>query len=205
MSLAIFGQAFILTFSMLFAVGPICMTVINTTIINGFRVGILAGLGVAVADNIYIIAASLAISALESILRGKAVVLIGVCGGLFLYYIAYKFWTAKTDVECKTIRNSGIKSFITLLCLTLTGPTTILTYSIVFSSFLSNQHFDALSAILGASLGAYLFYFLLVSVISIIRTKISAKVIGTLNKLATMIIVAMATALIYNGVKTLLA
>ena len=178
MSLAIFGQAFILTFSMLFAVGPICMTVINTTIINGFRVGILAGLGVAVADNIYIIAASLAISALESILRGKAVVLIGVCGGLFLYYIAYKFWTSKTDVECKTIRNSGIKSFITLFCLTLTGPTTILTYSVVFSSFLSNQHFDALSAILGASLGAYLFYFLLVSVISIIRTKIKIIVIS---------------------------
>ena len=59
MSLQIFIQAFTTTFAMLCVIGPICMTVINTTIIHGFRVGIFAGLGVSCADAVYIIIASL--------------------------------------------------------------------------------------------------------------------------------------------------
>ena len=53
MSLTIFSHAFIATFAMLFVIGPICMTVINTTVIYGFRIGIFAGLGVSVADTLY--------------------------------------------------------------------------------------------------------------------------------------------------------
>ena len=71
MSLQIFIQAFTTTFAMLCVIGPICMTVINTTVIYGFRIGTFAGLGVAVADTLYVVGASLAISALESILQSK--------------------------------------------------------------------------------------------------------------------------------------
>ncbi len=206
MSITIFIQAFIATFAMLCVVGPICMTVINTTIINGFRVGLLAGLGVSLADTLYVIGASFAISALESILQSKIVVLIGLCGGLFLYYIAYKFWTIKkVNSDEQKIYNNGLKSFITLFCLTLTGPTTMITYSIVFGSFLGNKNFDAFSAIFGACAGIYLFYFLLVSIISIIRTKISDKTIFILNKCATVIILILATKLVYDGIKTLIS
>ena len=172
MSLSIFTQAFVATFAMLCVIGPICMTVINTTIIHGFRIGIFAGLGVSVADTLYVIGASLAISALESILQSKAVTVIGICGGLFLYYLAYRFWHTKPSEDTQQISGSRIKSFITLFCLTLTGPTTMITYSVVFSSFLGNHNFDALSAILGGCLGIYLFYLLVVSIVAIIRTKL---------------------------------
>ena len=152
MSLTIFSQAFIATFAMLCVVGPICMTVINTTVIYGFRIGTFAGLGVAVADTLYVVGASLAISALESILQSKAVVVIGLLGGSFLYYLAYRFWTAKPNIDTSTTVSGGrLKSFVALFCLTLTGPTTMITYSVVFSSFLGNQNFNALSAILGAN------------------------------------------------------
>ena len=203
MSFTIFIQSFIATFTMLCVVGPICMTVINTTIVNGFRVGIFAGMGVSLADTLYVIGASLAISALESILQSKIVIIIGICGGVFLYYIAYKFWTTKKiSSESQTISSSRFKSFIMLFCLTLTGPTTMITYSIVFGSFLGNKNFDAISAILGACLGIYLFYFLLVLIISVLRTKISDRAILISNKCATIIIVILATKLIYDGIKS---
>ena len=205
MSLSIFTQAFVATFAMLCVIGPICMTVINTTIIHGFRVGIFAGLGVSVADTLYVIGASLAISALESILQSKIVVIVGICGGTFLYYLAYKFWKTKPSVDGQKIYGSGLKSFIMLFCLTLTGPTTMITYSVVFGSFLGNQHFDALSAIIGASLGIYLFYFLVVLVVSVVRTKMNDKTIILLNKFATIIITILATKLVYEGIKSLLA
>lgn len=204
MSLTIFSHAFIATFAMLFVIGPICMTVINTTVIYGFRIGIFAGLGVSVADTLYVIGASLAISALESVLQSKIVVIIGLLGGSFLYYLAYRFWVAQPNTNANTtISGSRLKSFVALFCLTLTGPTTMITYSVVFSSFLGNQNFHALSAILGATLAIYLFYFLIVSVVSIIRTKMSDKVIIVLNKTATCIIVCLATKLVYEGLKAL--
>ncbi len=201
MSLTIFIQSFIATFAMLCVVGPICMTVINTTIINGFRIGMFAGLGVSLADTLYVVGASFAISMLESILKSKIVTLIGICGGLFLYYIAYKFWTIKKiNTDRQVIHNSCLKSFVSLFCLTLTGPTTMITYSVIFGSFLGNKNFNAISAIFGACLAIYLFYFLLVLVISKIRTKISDKTIFILNKFATIIIVCLATKLIYDGI-----
>ena len=205
MSLTIFSQAFIATFAMLCVVGPICMTVINTTVIYGFRIGIFAGLGVAAADTLYVVGASLAISALESILQSKAVVVIGLLGGSFLYYLAYRFWVAKPSTNTSTtVSGSKLKSFVALFCLTLTGPTTMITYSVVFSSFLGNQNFNALSAIFGATLAIYLFYFLVVAIVSVVRAKMNDKVIIILNKIATCIIVCLATKLIYEGIKALL-
>jgi len=203
MSFSIITQAFVATFAMLCVIGPICMTVINTTIIHGFRIGIFAGLGVAVADTLYVVGASLAISFLESILQSKVITIIGICGGIFLYYLAYKFWKTKPNLDSQTISGSRLKSFITLFGLTMTGPTTMITYSVVFSSFLGNHNFSALSAIIGSTFAIYLFYFLVVSIVSIIRKKMNEKTIIILNKMATIIITILATLLIYNGIKSL--
>ncbi len=205
MDYSIILQAFIATFAMLCVVGPICMTVINTTIVYDFRVGIFAGLGVSLADTIYVISASLAISFLESILQSKVITMIGICGGCFLYYLSYKFLITKPVIDGKNISGSRWKSFITLFFLTLTGPTTIITYSVVFSSFLGNNNFNALSAIIGSCFAIYLFYFLLVSIIAIVRKRMSEKIIIWLNRIASVIIAILATFLIVNGVKNLLS
>lgn len=203
MTLSIFIQSFITTFAMLCVIGPICMTVINTTIIHGFRVGIFAGLGVSCADAVYIIVASMAISSLESILSSKAVVVVGLCGGTFLYYLAYRFWNTKPSLDSKSITGSRLKSFLTLFGLTMTGPTTIITYSVVFSSFLGKGNFSAISAIIGGLLATFSFYVILVYVISIIRKKMNEKTITILNKIATIIISVLATMLMYNGLQSL--
>ena len=203
MSLGIFIHAFTATFAMLCVIGPICMTVINTTMIYGFCVGIFAGIGVAVADSIYIIVASFAIAVLEGILKSKIVILIGLFGGIFLYYLAYKFWYTKPVLKGEKISRNQLKSFITLFCLTLTGPTTILTYSVVFSSFLGTGNFNAISAILGGISATFLFYLLLVGIISMARKKMNDKSIIILNRFAASIIAILATILVANAVKEL--
>lgn len=203
MSFDIVLQTFIATFAMLCVVGPICMTVINTTIVHGFSVGIFAGLGVSLADSVYIILASLAISSLETILASKLVVVVGLCGGTFLYYLAYRFWNMKPNLDSKQISASRLKSFLTLTALTLTGPTTIITYSVVFSSFLGKADFSATSAITGGMLATFLFYLIVVAIVSFIRKGINEKGITILNKIATIIIVALATMLMYDGLKNL--
>ena len=206
MSFDIFLHSFTATFFLLFAVGPICMTVINTIIMYGFRVGIFAGLGVACADTVYIVVASLTMNMLEEILNGKAVICIGLAGALFLYYLAYKFWIAKPSLNgSQQLSGSKLKSFISLFFLTLTGPTTIITYSIVFSSFLGDGNFDPLSAIIGGVCGTFLFYLLLTFVISVIRRKMNEKAITILSRIATIVIATMSTLMIVRNVKLLFA
>ena len=205
MSISITLQAFISTFAMLCIVGPICMTVINTTIIHGFRIGLFAGLGVATADCIYIMGASFAIAALETFLKSKIVVVIGLLGGSFLYYLAYRFWTTKVSLDSREISSTPLKSFVSLFFLTITGPTTMITYSVIFSSFIGNEEFTALSAIIGGCSSAILFYLLLVSVVSVLRAKMSVKVINVINKVATIVIVLFATKLFYSSIKILIS
>ena len=204
MSLDIFLHSFTATFFLLFAVGPICMTVINTTIMHGFRIGYFAGLGVAVADTVYIVIASLTMNILEEILNGKAVICIGLVGALFLYYLAYKFWIAKPSLNgLQNLSASRLKSFVSLFVLTLTGPTTIMTYSIVFSSFLGDGNFDPLSAIIGGVCGTFLFYLLLTIVVSSVRSKMNEKAIIILSRIATIVIATMSTLLIVRNLKLL--
>lgn len=206
MLFSIIVQSFVATFAMLCVIGPICMTVINTTILNGFGTGIFAGLGVAVADSIYIIAASLAISALEDILQSKAITIVGMVGSLFLFYLAYKFWNTKVNLKsAKRASKSRLKSFLTLFSITMTGPTTIITYSVVFSSFLGKTDFSALSAIVGGMCATFLFYLLVVGIISIVRKKMNEKVVAVLNKIATVIITILALKLMFEGIKSLIA
>ena len=205
MLFSIIAQSFIATFAMLCVIGPICMTVINTTILHGFGTGIFAGLGVAVADSIYIIAASLAISALEDILQSKTITIVGMAGSLFLFYLAYKFWNTKVNLNsAKKATKKRLKSFLTLFGITMTGPTTIITYSVVFSSFLGKSDFSALSAIVGGMCATFLFYLLVVGIISIARKKMNEKVITILNKIATVIITILALKLMFEGIKSLI-
>lgn|GEM_PF-2828103 len=205
MLFSIIVQSFVATFAMLCVIGPICMTVINTTILNGFGTGIFAGLGVAVADSIYIIAASLAISALEDILQSKTITIVGMAGSLFLFYLAYKFWNTKVNLNsAKKATKKRLKSFLTLFSITMTGPTTIITYSVVFSSFLGKSDFSALSAIVGGMCATFLFYLLVVGIISIARKKMNEKVVAVLNKIATVIITILALKLMFEGIKSLI-
>jgi len=205
MSLSILPQSFIAIFTILFAIGSICMTVINTTILHGVGVGIFAGLGAVCADTVYIVLASLIMYALKTILQSNTVIVVGICGGLFLYYLAYKFWYFKPASRGKRVHSDRLKSFVALFSLTLTGPTTIISYSVVFLSFLGNESFDALSAIIGGFMGTFLFYLMVVSVVSIIRKKINEKKIIILNKTATIIIATMATLLIIRNLRVLFA
>ena len=141
---------------------------------------------------------------LEEILNGKVVIYIGLTGGLFLYYLAYKFWIARPALdESRQLSGNKLKSFISLFFLTLTGPTTILTYSIVFSSFLGDGNFDPLSAIIGGVCGTFLFYLLLTSIISVVRRKMNEKAITILSRIATIVIATMSTLLIVRNLKLL--
>src|ERR1051326_3958953 len=64
MNLALFARGVVLGFSIAAVVGPIGLLCIRRTLVTGFAIGFVSGLGAATADATYAAVASLGISAL---------------------------------------------------------------------------------------------------------------------------------------------
>ena len=200
MSLDIFWQVFSITFGMLFAIGPICLTVINTTILNGFWCGLFAGFGVSVADTIYILIATFLLELAKKFLSSKYIFLLVIFSSILLINIAYKFWFYKIDSidkKNKVTSKSKLKIFLYLFTLTITGPTTIVTYAVIFSNF-TNYNFKPLLIVSGAVSATFSFYIILVSILSIFRKKFNNKIIRILNKISSIIILIFVILIIKN-------
>jgi threonine/homoserine/homoserine lactone efflux protein len=196
MILTPFWKSFSLTFTMLMAVGPICLTVINNTIIGGFLSGLSSGFGVIIADWIYIAIAVFFLEFATHALNNTLLLIFSTPGVVFLFYIAYKFWNTNEDqIVLKKNKIANVKSnfrkFIMLFFMTITGPTTIFCYSFVFSNFINDKmdnKFVAQDILLGASFATFLFYIFLVSIVSLLRQRMTNKIIIALNRFASLII-----------------
>lgn len=189
-------------------VGPICLTVINATILHGFKAGFSAGMGVAVADTVYIFSAGLAIESVAKILKGNWVHYLSIGGVLFLLYLAYKFW--RTDVSSDLDGNINLKErsrlgwFVKLFSLTITGPTTIFTYAAVFSNFLNNTY-NMPAVIFGAMMATFSFYTILTFLIALLRKKMTVRFINILSKLSSVVIVSFAIMILRVSLKAIFA
>ncbi len=206
MDIQIFWKAFSLTFLMLFAIGPICMTVINTTVLHGIKAGLSAGFGVAIADIIYIIIAATFLEIASDVIKTRWIFYFGLMAGLYLIHIAYSFW--KTDVskiksESLDKKATNLKRFTSLFFLTITGPTTILTYSAIFANFI-NVSFNAITVVIGASLGTISYYIVIPCLIALIRKKMSIQFISIVNKFSSIIILFFALMIIRFSGKNIL-
>jgi threonine/homoserine/homoserine lactone efflux protein len=200
-----FFKAFVITFTMLMAVGPICLTVINVTVTYGFLAGLAAGFGVAFADSVYIVVAGLAIDMIGDLLQSKYINLFAVGGGLFLIYLSYKFWIhdiAKDkfkDLQTK----SHLKQFLMLFFMTISGPTTVLTYAAVFANFIDNKY-NINYVIFGGICGTFSFYLVLVSLLCLFRKRMNMSFMKCINKLSAVAIFIFSILIIRNGVSGLL-
>jgi threonine/homoserine/homoserine lactone efflux protein len=209
MFLSPFWKAFSLTFAMLCAIGPICITVINSTIVYGFTGGLSAAFGVVLADWIYIAIAVFFLEIATQVVQPNFLSIIAIPGLIFLFYVSYKFWI--TDVskikENKSVKTkSNFKRFGALFIMTITGPTTIFSYSFIFSNFINdklNNTFVASDILLGASFGTFSFYLLLVSILSLVRKKMTTQLIAVMNKFASIIIFTFGITILFKTLQSL--
>lgn len=164
--LILFLKALLIGFAIAAPVGPIGILCIQRSLHNGFKIGLVTGLGAALADGVYGIIAGFGLTAISSLLV-KHQFWIGVIGGLFLIYLGLKLiFTAPKDISSK--KNSGKSpwhAFLTTFLLTLTNPMTILSFVAVFAGMgLGSTHTGYTNAILlvsGITLGSACWWLLL--------------------------------------------
>lgn len=180
-------------------IGPVNLICIRYTLSEGRVSGLMVGIGAALADALYGLAAAAGLSVLTAfILQYDVVFRWG--GGVFIILLGFATFRAHPG---STADNKNSKYSLYSLCggvflLTLTNPVTIFTFIAVFSSFgiamLVTDRFTALLAALGVFIGSALWWGILTSLVCLFRSRVTPRVIVQINKIAGIIIIVLGVA-----------
>ena len=176
MSIDLFIRGLVIGFAIAAPVGPIGMLVIRRTLAEGRLLGLLTGMGAAVADSLYGCVGAFGLTFISSFLMGYAF-WTKLIGGVFLIYLGINTFRAKPKEE--NAGNSKVHyatAFISTLLLTLTNPATILSFMAVFAGLgLGTKGGDYGAAgivVAGVFVGSALWWLLLSGGVSLVRHKL---------------------------------
>ncbi|MBN8828607.1 MAG: LysE family translocator [Sphingobacteriia bacterium] len=152
----IFWKSLLIGFAIAAPVGPIGVLCIKNSLNRGAKLGLVTGLGAAVADSIYGVIAGAGLTALTNFFINH-VSYIHILGGSFLIYLAYKEFKSKPANINSPVNSSNnktmLETFFSSLILTLTNPITIISFLSLYA-VITNDVLN-LSSILAVMTGIF--------------------------------------------------
>jgi len=164
-------------------VGPVNVLCVQRTLSKGWRSGLLSGLGSALADTLYGAIASFSISFVIAFLVREEF-WIRFFGGLILIGIGVSYFIRRPQpVED---RRTGHSDYASTFLLTLTNPTTVLSFLAVLAALrLGEQRngFLTLLIVVGIFVGAMLWWLILTGIVHRFRDKFSDRALMQINRI----------------------
>jgi threonine/homoserine/homoserine lactone efflux protein len=173
MDVSFFARGFVIGLAIAAPVGPIGVLCIRRTLVEGRKMGLVTGLGAASADAIYGAAAAFGLTAVSSALVGQQD-LIRLFGGAFLLYLGFRTLIAPVAaMGLAKPRSNVLVAYGSTLALTLTNPSTILSFVAVFAGLgLADKPGDQSSAaitVLGVFIGSAVWWLFLSNAVGFFR------------------------------------
>jgi threonine/homoserine/homoserine lactone efflux protein len=183
-------RGLVIGFSIAAPVGPIGLLCIRRTLAGGRLVGLVSGLGAATADAAY--------GAVAGLLVGQSLWL-RLLGGLFLGYLGVR--TALTPPASRAAGVSGrglAGAYASTLALTLTNPTTILSFAAIFAGLgiagAGGDYGAAAALVLGVFAGSALWWLVLSGGVGLLRGAVTPGALRWVNRLSGALIAAIGLA-----------
>ncbi len=193
MDVGLFLEGIIIGFAIAAPVGPIGVLCIRRTLAEGRASGFVSGLGAATADAVYGAIAAFGLTLITDFLLGGASWL-RLVGGAFLLFLGVKTFFARPAERAAEARGGGLPgAYASTFFLTLTNPTTILSFAAIFAGLGVTGANDALSAallVLGVFLGSAAWWLVLSGGTGLFRPKLSAGGLRWVNRVSGTIIAA---------------
>jgi threonine/homoserine/homoserine lactone efflux protein len=196
MSVGLFLEGIIIGFAIAAPVGPIGVLCIRRTLAEGRISGLVSGLGAATADAVYGAVAALGLTFVAEFLMGGETWL-RLVGGTFLVFLGVRTFLARpAERAAPAARRSGLPgAYASTFFLTLTNPTTILSFAAIFAGLgvAGDASGDALSAmllVLGVFLGSAAWWVVLSGATSLFRTRLSVRGLRWVNRISGTVIAA---------------
>lgn len=193
--LEVFISSLLIGLSIAAPVGPIGVLTIQRSLHQGPRAGLFTGLGAAAADAVYGAIGAFSVSWLIQ-------VLVAVRLPLTLLGVGYLLWMAgrlvRTPGVDRTTAAAAARSnwqyFTTTFVLTLSNPTTILSFVAIFSAMAGRSTVTAPGTmVLGVLVGSATWWFFLSSVVGRLRLRFDSRWLRRINlgSAAVLVIFAM--------------
>lgn len=188
MDIAFFARGLAIGFAIAAPVGAIGLLCIRRTLAIGRLAGFVSGLGAATADALYGAVAALGLTAISAALVTHQVA-IRLGGGAFLCYLGVKTALAVPSVEAQAIAPRGLLSaYGSTFALTLTNPTTILSFAAVFAGLglgaAADDRWSAVLMVLGVFLGSTLWWLILSGTVGFFRRAMTVDRLVWVNRLS---------------------
>jgi threonine/homoserine/homoserine lactone efflux protein len=195
MDLSFSARGFLLGISIAAVLGPIGLLCVRRTLVSGFAVGFVSGLGAATADAGYAAIAGFGVSAVAAVLVDQRVWL-RVVGGAFLVYLGLqtmRCMPAHRSAEVGATRLVG--AYTSTLALTLSNPMTIFSFAGVFAGLglgsVSAASIDAaFTLVLGVFGGSATWWLVLASVTTRCRSRFTTRRLHAMNLASGLLILA---------------
>jgi threonine/homoserine/homoserine lactone efflux protein len=192
MSVGLFLEGMIIGFAIAAPVGPIGVLCIRRTLAEGRASGLVSGLGAATADALYGAVAALGLTFITALLIGGEAWL-RLVGGAFLVFLGVRTFLARPVERTAPSASSGLPgAYASTLFLTLTNPTTILSFTAIFAGLGAGEtNGDVLSAMVlvaGVFLGSAAWWVVLSGATSLFRTRLSARGLRWVNRVSGTVI-----------------
>jgi threonine/homoserine/homoserine lactone efflux protein len=179
-------RGFLLGLSIAAVLGPIGLLCVRRTLVSGFAVGFVSGLGAATADAGYAAIAGFGVSAVATLLVDERVWL-RVVGGAFLVYLGVQ--TMRASPAQRSAEGGAtrlVAAYTSTLALTFSNPMTILSFAAVFAgiglgSASAASPDAALTLVLGVFIGSATWWFVLASVTSRLRDRFTTSRLRAVN------------------------
>ncbi len=190
--ISLFWHGLLIGLAIAAPVGPIGVLCIRRTLNDGRLAGFVTGMGAATADGLYGAVAALGISAVSSRLVDHAGA-IRLIGGAFLCYLGVKTLLMRGGDEAASAGGAGLLGLYgSALALTITNPTTILSFIAVFAGLgLADAADDRGAAgviVLGVFLGSAVWWVFLSNLVGMARRALTAERRVWINRLSGVIL-----------------
>lgn len=163
-------------------VGPVNVVCMQRALLNGWRAGVRAGFGSAAADTLYGAVAGFSISLVIDFLV-RELFWIRLWGGILLVVIGAVYFF-KEPAERDDPKN-GSANFRVTFFLTLTNPTTVLSFIAVLAALGLGHHSDGWRTVFlvaGIFSGSMLWWIILSSVVSRLRGRASGRTLRWMHR-----------------------
>lgn len=184
----------LLGFSIAAPVGPIGVLCIRRTLADGRLIGFLSGIGAATADASYGAIAAFGLTAVSSLLVHQQTAL-RIIGGLFLGYLGLRTILTRPATQAAKAgrRRHLLGSYLSTFGLTLTNPATILSFVAIFAGLgwvgtSESGYSSAAMLVLGVFCGSALWWLILSTGVSLIRSRFNPRVMQWVNRASGSII-----------------
>ena len=182
----------VIGFSIAAPVGPIGILCIRRTLADGRAHGLISGLAAATADAVYGCIAAFGLAFISDLLVQQQLWL-RVVGGAFLCFLGIRTILAKPSEKQSNGKKRGLAgAYGSTFLLTLTNPVTILSFAAVFAGLglgsAVSDYGSAALLVLSVFTGSALWWLILSGSVSLLRTKVTSRVLLWINRVSGAII-----------------